>query len=107
MANHLVEITLHQSRVAAALGTLSYTLIVQRKSIRLYRQFVIQHPSRDVIDELEILVEVIFRMRVSFCECVDDARNILLRCWRESHSHTLDSSRRLVRHHLQILLAPP
>ena len=63
MSTHLVEIPLQPSRVAAALGTLSYTLIfrevVHLQFPRLHCHLVIQNPSRDVINELEILVELI------------------------------------------------
>ena len=40
---------------------------------------MIQNPSRDVTNELEILVELILGMRVSLSEHVDGAGNIVVR----------------------------
>ena len=66
-------------------------------------QFVIWHPPRNVIDELEILVEIMFRMVISFCERMDDTGNILLRgrrgcdlCLKAKVVH-INLSRRVIR----------
>ena len=81
MSTHLVEIT--PASVSSGSGNLvvhpHFPEEVPLQFPRLHCQLVIQNTSRDVINELEILVELILGMRVSLCDYVDGADNIMVR----------------------------